>query len=168
MTTLKQALHARENSQGAFQIGLVGAGQMGTGLMSQIEKMFGLKIVAVSDIMPTQAKDAYIEAGIEGEQVHWLEDDLSKANQLLNEGQRIATHSSDFLVNISSLDAIVECTGIPDVGAIICDQAITAGKPVINMNIETDATIGYYLSSLAFWLIAATVLRCFVQTHIAC
>jgi predicted homoserine dehydrogenase-like protein len=149
MTTLKQALHARENSQGAFQIGLVGAGQMGTGLMSQIEKMYGLKIVAVSDIMPTQAKDAYIEAGIEGERVHWLEDDLSKANQLLNEGQRIATHSSDFLVNISSLDAIVECTGIPDVGAIICDQAITAGKPVINMNIETDATIGYYLTRKA-------------------
>jgi predicted homoserine dehydrogenase-like protein len=47
------------------------------------------------------------------------------------------------------LDAIVECTGIPNVGAIICDQAIEAGKPIINMNVETDATIGYYLTQKA-------------------
>ncbi len=149
MATLKEELFEREKREGPYRIGLVGAGQMGTGLISQIEKMYGLAVVAVSDIMPTQSKDAYIEAGINPKNVHWVEEDLAKVDRLINEGQRVATHSSQFLVNIPSLDAIVECTGIPNVGAIICNQAIEAGKPIINMNVETDATIGYYLTQKA-------------------
>ena len=43
MTTLKEDLFNREKSNGPFAIGLVGAGQMGTGLISQIEKMYGMK-----------------------------------------------------------------------------------------------------------------------------
>ncbi len=149
MATLKEELIKREQEAGPFRIGLVGAGQMGTGMISQIEKMHGLKIVAVSDVMPTRAKDAYGEASVDLDLVHWEEDDVAKADQLVREGQRIATHSSDFLVKIPALDAIVECTGIPNIGAMICNQAIEAGKPIINMNVETDATIGYYLTKKA-------------------
>ena len=149
MTTLKEDLFNREKSNGPFAIGLVGAGQMGTGLISQIEKMYGMKIVAVSDIAETRAYDAYIESGVEKEKIHWVEDDFDKADQLIKDGQRVATHSSKFLANIPALDAVVECTGVPEVGAIICLQAIEAGKPIINMNVETDATIGYYLAQEA-------------------
>lgn len=149
MTTLKERLIARENKEGPYRIGLVGAGQMGTGLISQVEKMHGMKIVAVSDVMPTRAYDAYIESGVDAQKIHWEEENIDKANQLILDGQRIATHSSDFLVKINALDAIVECTGIPNVGAVVCNQAIESGKPIINMNVETDATIGYYLTQKA-------------------
>lgn len=149
MSTLKERLIAREEKDGPFRIGLVGAGQMGTGLISQVEKMHGLKIVAVSDVMPTRAYDAYIESGVDANKIHWEEDNLEKANQLILDGQRVATHSSDFLVKIKELDAIVECTGIPNVGAVVCNQAIESGKAIINMNVETDATIGYYLTQKA-------------------
>jgi len=149
MATLKEQLIEREEKEGPYRIGLVGSGQMGTGLISQMEYMHGVKIVAVADVLPTRAMDAYIEAGVKAESVQWIEDDITKAGELLQDGQRIATHSSDFLVNIPGLDAIVESTGIPEVGAIICNQAIEAGKPMINMNIETDATIGYYLTKKA-------------------
>ena len=149
MSTLKERLIEREKSAGPYRIGLVGAGQMGTGLISQVEKMHGLKVVAVSDVMPTRAFDAYIEASVDPSLVHWEDDDLDKANQFVLEGHRVATHSADFLVKIQALDAIVECTGIPNVGAIVCNSAIEAGKPVINMNVETDATIGYYLTQKA-------------------
>lgn len=149
MSTLKAELLAREQKVGPFRLGLVGAGQMGTGLISQIEKMYGLKVVAVSDIMPTRAKDAYEEAGIRPDDISWVEDDYEKADHLIAEGMRVATHSSKFLANIPSLDAIIECTGIPNVGAIICSQAIEAGKPIINMNVETDATIGHLLTKKA-------------------
>lgn len=149
MSTLKERLIEREKTAGYFRIGLVGAGQMGTGLISQVEKMHGLRIVAVSDVMPTRAFDAYVESSVDPNLVHWEEEDPDRASQLILEGQRIATHSSDFLVKIPALDAIVECTGIPNVGAMVCYQAIEAGKPIINMNVETDATIGYYLTQKA-------------------
>lgn len=149
MSTLKERLIERENKEGPFRIGLVGAGQMGTGLMSQMEKMHGLKIMAVADVLPTRAMDAYKEASVDPASVHWVEDDVAEADRLIHAGQRVATHSSEFLVSIPGLDAIVESTGIPNVGAIICNQAIDAGKPMINMNVETDATIGYYLTKKA-------------------
>ena len=146
MATLKERLLEREKKDGPFRIGLVGAGQMGTGLISQMEKMYGIRIMAVADVLAERSRDAYGEAGVNLTSVHWVEDDLAKADQLIKSGERVATHSSEFLVNIPGLDAIVESTGVPNVGAIICSQAIDAGKPMINMNVETDATIGYYLT----------------------
>ena len=149
MATLKERLIERENSAGPFKIGLVGAGQMGTGLISQMEKMHGLRVMAVADVLPDRATDAFKEAGVDPLQVHWIEDDLRKADDLIHNNKRVTTHSSEFLVSIPCLDAIVESTGIPNVGALICSQAINAGKPIINMNVETDATIGYYLTKKA-------------------
>jgi predicted homoserine dehydrogenase-like protein len=149
MATLKERLQEREQTKGSFKIGLVGAGQMGTGMISQMEKMYGLEVAAVADVQPTRAADSFIEAGVEKDIIQWVEDDLVKAHGLINDNQRVATHSSEFLVNIPGLDAIVESTGIPNVGAMICQQAIDAGKPIINMNVETDATIGYYLTKKA-------------------
>ena len=135
MATLKEELIKREQEAGPFRIGLVGAGQMGTGMISQIEKMHGLKIVAVSDVMPTRAKDAYGEASVDLDLVHWEEDDVAKADQLIREGQRVATHSSDFLVKIPRCHCGMH--GHPNISAMICNQAIEAGKPIINMNVET-------------------------------
>jgi predicted homoserine dehydrogenase-like protein len=149
MASLKERLIERETQQGPYRIGLVGAGQMGTGLISQVEKMHGLKIVATADVLPGRAAAAYKEASVDPKIVHAVDDDVAKADRLIREGQRVATTSSEFLVNIPALDAIVECTGIPEIGAIICQQAIDAGKPTINMNVETDATIGYILTQKA-------------------
>jgi predicted homoserine dehydrogenase-like protein len=149
MASLKERLIERETQHGPYRIGLVGAGQMGTGLISQVEKMHGLKIVATADVLPGRAEAAYKEASVDPKIVHAVDDDVAKADRLIREGQRVATTSSEFLVNIPALDAIVECTGIPEIGAIICQQAIDAGKPTINMNVETDATIGYILTHKA-------------------
>lgn len=149
MSSLKERLIEREETKGAFKIGLIGSGQMGTGLINQTEIMRGMKIVATADVMPGRAEAAYKEAGVDTSLVEFVADDVAKANELIKAGKRVATQSSDFLVQIDELDAIVECTGIPEVGAIICEAAIKAGKNVINMNVETDATIGYYLTQKA-------------------
>ena len=149
MPSLKERLMARENAKGPFKVGLVGTGQMGTGLISQMEKMYGMKIVAGADVLHGRAEAAFKEAGVDSKLVHHVDDDLEKASELIADGQRVASVSADFLVQISELDAIVESTGMPEVGAVVCDAAIKAGKQVINMNVETDATIGYYLTQKA-------------------
>jgi len=43
----------------------------------------------------------------------------------------------------------VEATGIPEVGARVARGAIDAGKHVLQMNVETDATVGYALRRMA-------------------
>jgi predicted homoserine dehydrogenase-like protein len=148
--SLKDSLLQREKEKGApIYVGLVGAGQMGTGLISQIEKMVGIRIVAVADVRPDRAKSAYVEASVDPSIVVAEEDNPEKAGKAILEGKRVASHSADLIVNIPEIDIIVECTGVPEVGAQVCHKAIMAHKHVVNMNVETDCTIGYYLAKLA-------------------
>lgn len=148
MNTLRERLQAYEAEHGPIRVGLVGAGQMGTGLMSQMEKMDGMKVVAVADVLPGRPKAAYIESSVDADLVYET-DDIARAAALIADGRRVATASSDMLAQIENLDVIVEATGIPEVGAAICFAAIEAGKHTVNMNVEADATIGYYLGHLA-------------------
>jgi predicted homoserine dehydrogenase-like protein len=149
MLTLRQRLQEREKNKGTIRVGLVGTGQMGTGMMSQMEKMDGMKVVAAADISAERAAAAFGEAGVDGAQVVTENEDMAHVRTALAEGRKIATNSADFLVQIPDLDVIVEATGVPNVGAEVCYAAIMAGKAVVNMNVETDATIGYFLGKLA-------------------
>ncbi len=45
-----------ERKGGLIRVGLIGAGQMGRGMISQIESMKGMRVVATADIRVEQAK----------------------------------------------------------------------------------------------------------------
>ncbi len=149
--SLKERLRARASQHGPIRVGLVGAGQMGTGLISQIERMAGMRVVACADVLPGRAAAAYRESSVDPGLVVELspEADPAQAADAIAHGRRIASTSADALVTISNLDIIVECTGVPEVGARVCLAAIEAGKHIVNMNVETDATVGYVLAQKA-------------------
>lgn len=147
--SLKERLIERARSKGFIRVGLVGAGQMGTGLISQMERMQGMRVVAVADIAPGRAASAYRESDVAESHVVALDDNPQKAAELIEEGLRVATTDAAFLTQIDNLDVVLECTGIPEVGARVCYTAIQNRKHVVNMNVEADATVGYILSRLA-------------------
>jgi predicted homoserine dehydrogenase-like protein len=140
-------MYAEKN--GPVRIGLIGAGQMGTGLISQVERMVGMRVVATADVIPGRSVAAYQEASVDPAIVVEIEDDTDRAARAIDAGRRVATQHADWLASIPNLDIIVECTGIPEVGARVCEDAINAGKHIVNMNVETDATIGYILAKRA-------------------
>jgi predicted homoserine dehydrogenase-like protein len=148
--SLKDRLINKEKERGfPIRVGLVGAGQMGTGLISQIEKMQGMRVVAVADAIPNRAQSAYKEASVDPSIVVVEENDPDKAGKLIENGKRIACHSADLVVSIPQVDVIVESTGVPEVGAMVCHKAILGHKHVVNMNVESDCTVGYYLAKMA-------------------
>lgn len=147
--SLRERLIQYSQHQKMIRVGLIGAGQMGVGFISQTERMEGLRVVAVADIIPGQAERGYLESGVSPEMIIHLDEHPEKAAELIDSGHRIATVDAAFLVQIANLDVILECTGIPEVGARVCYAAIQHSKHVVNMNVETDATIGYRLAKLA-------------------
>ena len=148
--SLRERLQERASKLGRpVRVGLVGAGQMGTGLLSQMEKMAGMRVVACADVLPGRARAAYQEGSVDAALVAPDTDDLESAADAIEAGRRVATTNADWLVSIPNLDVILECTGVPEVGARVCAAAIEAGKNTVNMNVETDATIGYVLSKRA-------------------
>jgi predicted homoserine dehydrogenase-like protein len=50
---------------------------------------------------------------------------------------------------VEPIDVTVEATGIPEVGARVAYSAILARKHVLQMNVETDATVGWLLRRMA-------------------
>lgn len=143
----KDKLRERAAKVGPIKVGLVGAGQMGTGLISQIERMEGMRVMAVADVLPGRAAASFAEATVSGE-VRELANASDAADHIHQNG-RVAMSDASEMANIKNLDVIVEATGVPEVGARVCLAAIEAGKNVVNMNVETDATVGYILQRKA-------------------
>ncbi len=146
--SLYDRLVARERSGRPIAVGLVGAGQMGMGLVSQVACMRGMRIMAIADLMIDRAHQAFRAAGI-AEQEIVVADDPGMADAAFAMGRRVVTRSADLLPQLPGLEAIIEATGIPDLGARIAFNAILGRKHVVLLNVETDVTVGPLLKRMA-------------------
>ena len=61
---LQPTLKARHARGEILKVGLVGAGQMGEGLVVQMETMYGMRAFAVADVAPGRARSVLESAGI--------------------------------------------------------------------------------------------------------
>lgn len=130
-----------------IRVGLVGAGQMGEGLAVVLEQMAGIEPSVVVDSVPGRAAQAFMSAGTPSSMVVET-DDSERALSAISDGRRVAT-SNICLAWCDPMDISVEVTGIPEVGARVARGAIEAGKHIMQMNVETDATVGYVLRQMA-------------------
>jgi hypothetical protein len=56
--TLQNLLKEYQQAGNLIKVGLVGAGQMGEGLICQMEMMYGMRAFAVADVVPGRAIQA--------------------------------------------------------------------------------------------------------------
>jgi predicted homoserine dehydrogenase-like protein len=145
---LYEQLVERERSGHPIAVGLVGAGQMGTGLVSQVACMQGMRVVAIADIAVERAQHAFTASGVSAEQIVTT-DDAATADEALRSGKRVATRRAELLTQLEGLEAIVEATGVPNLGAKVALAAILGRKHVILLNVETDVTVGPILKRMA-------------------
>ncbi len=135
-------------SNKVIRVGIVGAGQMGEGLAAQIEGMEGIETSAIADIRPQAAENAFASAGVD-EKFFAPAETAEAGDALIRAGKRAATTSADMICQLETLDIVVEATGIPEIGARVARDAISNRRHVLQMNVETDATVGYMLRKLA-------------------
>src|SRR5512145_3216975 len=125
--TLQNLLKEYQQAGNLIKVGLVGAGQMGEGLICQMEKMYGMRAFAVADVVPNRAVQAFQSANLPDDQI--VETNrLDLAVAAIEEGRRLATNDSSLLAQIPNLDIIVEATGIPEIGARVALDAILNRK----------------------------------------
>ena len=144
---LHRRLRDLDRSGGVIRVGLVGAGQMGEGLAVVLEQMAGIEPSVVVDAASDRAMGAFASAGVPLSQVVRT-DDPDRAVSALSDGLRVAS-TDPSLAWCEPIDISVEATGVPEVGARVAREAIEARKHVLQMNVETDATVGYVLRRMA-------------------
>ena len=148
LTGLAKDLAGRADSGKPIRIGLVGAGEMGTDIVSRVAHMRGIEIGAISELKAgAAAKSVEIAYGnIDRVQEVSTAD---AANAAMEQGKVAVTNNVNALLEAGLIDVVVDATGIPAVGAEIGLQAMERGKHLVMMNVEADVTIGAYLRSEA-------------------
>ena len=94
--SLYDQLVERERSGTPISVGLVGAGQMGTGLVSQVAGMQGMNVTAIADIAIDRARAAFTAIGIPDEQIVEAHT-TTTADEALHAGKRVITKQADLL-----------------------------------------------------------------------
>lgn len=148
MLGLKKRLTKLAHEGRVIRVGLVGAGQMGRGLISQIEGMVGMRVVATADIEPENAKKAYRKAGVPEAQIVETGDN-DAAEKAIAAGQVVVTRDWKMLIHLEQVDVVVDATGIPNIGAHVAWEAILQHKHIVMLNVEADVTVGPLLKKLA-------------------
>lgn len=148
LTGLAKDLAIRAESGKPIRVGLVGAGEMGTDIVSRVAHMRGIEIGAICELNPLGAPRA-IEVAY-GDSGRGLKVGTSDAaNAAMLSGKIATTDNVNVLLESGLIDVVVDATGVPEVGAQIGLSAMERGKHLVMMNVEADVTIGAYLRSEA-------------------
>ena len=110
-----------------------------------------MDVVAAADIDLQRAAAAFHNIGVPEDKVVTLPADatLSLANQAIAAGKRIVTSNAALIPELAAVEAVVEATGLPSIGAQVAYRTISARRHIILLNVETDVTVGYLLKRMA-------------------
>lgn len=115
-----------------IKVGVVGAGQMGYGMICQIATIPGMAVTGISDV---------------------IQENLDKAEQsyLVDSNNKNKVYTSlDFkdMIENADIDVVVDATGLTEVGAQIAMVSLFERKHLVLLNVEIDITIGSLMHKL--------------------
>lgn len=147
MLNMDMKLAKREEEGKIIRTGIVGAGQMGRGMVTQMVLMKGIMPAIVSDIKLENVINAFHYAGVKDEDIA-IAKTLEEANKYMEMGRYVATDNSDIIAQANLVECAIDVTGVPEVGVKIATDAMKNHKHVVMMDVETDVVIGSYLKKL--------------------
>lgn len=144
MRTLAR-LHSLERAGRPIRVAVIGAGQMGSGLVRQVAGLPGMRVAAIGDIVIERAVAAAAAAGIAVEPA----EEASEVARIVAAGRAAVSARAGWVVDSPAIDAVLDATGDPEAGARLALAAMGGRKPLVTMNIEADATVGPLLAWMA-------------------
>lgn len=148
LTGLARDLLRRAEEGRPVRVGIIGCGEMGTDLVTQIARMKGIEVAAVADRRFVNAEAAVEIAGRTPESTGRAQT-IGQMEDLIKAGRMAIVGDAMQLIASEQVDVVVDATGKPAAGAELGMATIEAGKHLVMMNVEADVTIGAYLKSEA-------------------
>lgn len=147
LTGLARDMAARAETGKPIRVGVIGSGEMGTDLVTQMSLMAGIELSAIATRRPHTALEAMKIAY--GDDNKGKTADSPTAATAAIEAGKIAITSVETLVTTPNIDVVIDATGKPGVAADYDLMAMEHGKHLVMMNVEADVTIGPYLKAQA-------------------
>lgn len=131
-----------------INVGIIGAGQMGRGLISQLYKMKGMTPSVVCDIDINKVLYAFSKSNI-NENDYIITNKLSQANDAIKKGKIVVSEDKKIASQVEATDCVVDATGFTDIGAEIAIDTINNGKNIVMLDVEADVVVGPILKKKA-------------------
>jgi sugar phosphate isomerase/epimerase len=150
LNTMELYRHLKDlDAQGKpIRVGLVGCGQMGSGMAHVTSRMPGMVTAALADIDPNRPLQVLRALEVPDSEI-CITNRVNEAEDALRRGKYLVTEDGTLLARLPSLDAVVEATGDTEIGARVAWDCVLNGKNIIMLNVETDVTVGYLLNRMA-------------------
>lgn len=149
MLIVDTALAERAAAGKPLQVGLFGAGFMARGIVNQVTRYTpGMRIAAICNRTVASAREVLILAGVPDDLIV----ECSTADQIddvIRAGRFAITADPDAMVDAAGIEVVIESTGHVEYGARATLASIRAGKSMVSMNVELDATVGSILKAKA-------------------
>jgi predicted homoserine dehydrogenase-like protein len=149
MVGMNYKLAELEKNGKPIYVGIVGAGQMGRGMVSQMISMKGMRPAVVVDLELKNAIRAYKEAGLTEGKDFARAETVEEGNKILASGMFVVTGNNELATKCSAIHCTVDATGLPEAGAKIAMDAINNKKHIVMLSVETDVCIGHILYRMA-------------------
>lgn len=146
MWGINKRLLALEREGKPILTSIIGTGQMGRGMVSQMALMKGMRPSIIVDIDLELAKRAFDNAKITD---YISATTVAEAEAALDKGQHVITTDLEIACRAKQIQAVVDATGVPEVGAKAALLAIENKKHIVMLNVETDIVIGSLLKKKA-------------------
>ncbi|PKR86316.1 NAD(P)H-dependent oxidoreductase [Heyndrickxia camelliae] len=124
--SIYQQLLQREKENNPIKVGVIGAGQMGFGMIAQISKIPGMCVTGICDMN--------LEAAERAQNFY--------NSQAARKEVMVVTTDYRKVIQSQNVEVIVDATGVPEVGANISLEALRSKKHIVLLNVEVDITIG--------------------------
>ena len=141
------ALLRRQSDSRPIKVAVAGAGRFGTSVIAQISQMTGIEVAAIADISTSNLDEAWKAYGAPPESIARVESADAAAEAIIA-GKRAAVADA-LLVPGLPVDVVVEATGVPEISARVCRDALSRGTHVVNVTVECDVAVGAALSRIA-------------------
>ena len=149
MIIVDGAIKARLLSGRPILVGMYGSGFMARGMLINVERhMKVLHVAAICNRNVERAIKAFLDAGVSHHDIQ----EVSSATAMthaLTLGRRVVTSDPSLIPQSPMIDVIFEATGHVEYGSRVILACIEAGKDVVSLNVELDATIGPLLRTKA-------------------
>ena len=128
-----QELARAAAARSPVRVGLIGAGKFGSMFLSQVPTTPGLRVAAIADLYPDNAKAACRGVG-------WPEALIE---------QTVFIDDAAEMMRRDGIDVVVEATGNPVAGIRHARMAIANGLHLVMVNVEADVLAGAELARMA-------------------
>ncbi len=141
---LHRLLSQRAESGNPVRVGLIGAGKFGTMFLAQADRMTGVHLLGVADLLPDKARESLVHVGWDAERLT-----ATSLEEAYARGTTYIGDDSAALIAANGLEVVVEATGNPAAGIRHALLAIEHGKHVVMVNVEADVLAGALLAQKA-------------------